>query len=72
MHGVGTFVAERPRRAQLIELRSIADEIKLAGKIHHATVLNKTKIAANRQQARRLELEPGSCIFQIQVVPFSR
>ena len=70
VHGVGTFVATRPRRAQLIELRSIADEIKLAGKEHSAKVLKLREAKAQRHIAKRLELPTGSSVFQIQVVHY--
>lgn len=70
VHGVGTFVAEPPRHASLIELRSIADEIKSQGKLHRAEVLTLTKVKAKGDVARRMAIEKGCPLFHVVVVHY--
>ena len=68
VHGLGTFVAEPPRHAHLIELRSIAEEIQALGKTHSATVLTLAEVAADAELAERMNVKPGSTLFHIVVV----
>ena len=70
VHGLGTFVAEPPRQANLIELRSIADEIAAQGKVHRARVLSLTGEVADVETGRKMEMKPGSRLFRIQLVHY--
>ncbi len=70
VHGLGTFVAEPPQRASLIELRSIAEEIQSQGKIHRAEVLVLEQTPANSGVARRMKITPGTELFHIVVTHF--
>ena len=70
VHGLGTFVAEPPRHASLIELRSIADEIKAQGKEHRAEVLELTKVTADRILARQMSVKSGDSLDYIVVVHY--
>ncbi|MEM7195917.1 MAG: histidine utilization repressor [Pseudomonadota bacterium] len=70
VHGVGTFVAEPPRHASLIQLRSIADEIKQQGKSHCAEILSRQSLAANEDIAERMQLNVGTAVFHIELVHY--
>lgn len=70
VHGVGTFVAEPLRHASLIELRSIADEIKSQGKRHRAEVLSLKAIKARGDVAARMVIEKGSLLFHVVIVHY--
>jgi len=70
VHGLGTFVAEPPRHASLIELKSIAEEIAVQGKAHRAQVLSLKKVKAKRELAKRMEVSIGDQLFHIVVVHF--
>ncbi len=70
VHGLGTFVAEPPRRASLIELRSIADEIKMQGKTHRSEVLSLDELPATDLAARRLGIQVGTPLYHIVVTHF--
>jgi GntR family histidine utilization transcriptional repressor len=70
VHGLGTFVAEKPRQASLLELRSIAEEIKSQGKTHRAEVLLLEEISADRDVAERMNVIPGTLLFHIVVTHF--
>ena len=70
VHGVGTFVAEPPRQASLIELSSIAEEIKAQGKQHRAEVLGLHRVKAKANLAERMGVAVADTLFQISVVHY--
>ena len=78
VHGLGTFVAEPPRQASLIELRSIADEIHAQGKHHHAEVLildqvsmkDMLKSSDMGELAQSMDLPPNAPLFRIKLVHY--
>ncbi|MGB0846790.1 MAG: histidine utilization repressor [Thiolinea sp.] len=70
VHGLGTFVAEPPRHASLIELRSIAEEIAAQGKTHRAEILLLEETEADADIAERFTLPPGEQLFHIIVIHF--
>lgn len=70
VHGLGTFVAEPPRHAHLLELVSISDEIKRQGKSHRSEVLRIKEVKATSRIAGRMQLERGVKLFEIVVVHF--
>lgn len=63
VHGLGTFVADRPQRTSLIELRSIAEEIQSQGKTHRAEVLVLEETPANNNVAKRMKIAPAHYFF---------
>jgi GntR family histidine utilization transcriptional repressor len=54
VHGLGSFVAETPRHASLIELQDIALEIERRGKRHSSRVLALTTLEANAEVAGKM------------------
>ena len=70
VHGLGTFVADRPQQASLIELRSIAEEIQSQGKTHRAEVLVLEETPANNNVAKRMKIAAGTPLFHIVVTHF--
>lgn len=70
VHGLGSFVAEAPRHASLIELQDIALEIEQDGKRHGSQVLNLDVVAAAPEIAAQLEVPDGSQIFYLSAVHF--
>ncbi|MEM7048789.1 MAG: histidine utilization repressor [Acidobacteriota bacterium] len=66
--GRGTFVAEPPRHASLLELRNIADEIAAGGGRHRSREVLRRSVAADDELAARLELDAGSAVFQVILV----
>lgn len=66
--GVGTFVAEQTPLAGLLEVRSIADEIVMAGGQHSCTVHTLEEAAATRSMARALGLNEGDRVFHSLIV----
>jgi GntR family transcriptional regulator, histidine utilization repressor len=66
--GAGTFVAEPPRHASLIELRNIADEIRAEGGEHSARVCRCRREKADGALAERMEMAPGDEVFHVVLV----
>lgn len=66
--GVGTFVAEPPRHASLIELRNIADEIRAQGGRHQARVVRRERVALDGTIADRMARAPGEPVAHVTLV----
>jgi len=56
VHGLGSFVAEKPRHASLIELQDIALEIEQGGKHHSSRVLSLNTVDAPPRVAEQMNL----------------
>jgi len=68
VHGLGSFVAEAPRHASLIELQDIALEIAQDGKRHSSQVLELDAVTTQPDVAARMELPAGSRIYYLRAV----
>lgn len=66
--GVGSFVAEPPRHASLIELNNIAEEIRDQGSEHSARLTWRQLEPVPADIAERLEVEVGREIFHVTLV----
>jgi GntR family transcriptional regulator, histidine utilization repressor len=70
VRGVGTFVAEPPRHASLIELRDIADDIRARGKIHGSRVHLCREESASAEIASCMEVPAETPVFHVLIVHF--
>jgi GntR family histidine utilization transcriptional repressor len=70
VHGLGSFVAETPRHASLIELQDIALEIERDGKRHHSRVLKLETLEATGTIAAGLELAAGARVYHLRAVHY--
>jgi GntR family transcriptional regulator, histidine utilization repressor len=70
VHGLGSFVAEKPRHASLIELQDIAIEVEESGSQYHAEVLKLEKRPADISIADSLELRQGDPVFYLESVHY--
>jgi GntR family histidine utilization transcriptional repressor len=68
VHGLGSFVAETPRHASLIELQDIALEIKQRGKCHSSRVLALTTVEANAEVAGQMGLAVAAPVYYLGAV----
>ncbi|MDB5754244.1 MAG: hutC, partial [Massilia sp.] len=68
--GSGTYVAPKKYQATLVEIKSIADEIRARGHVHrsHLRLLEAGK--AGEPLARQFELAAGSLLFHSVIVHF--
>ena len=70
VHWLGTFVAEPQRQAHLIELISIADEIKQQGKSHRALVLAQQQVTADTKLSERMQMKRGAKLYKAILVHY--
>ncbi|MGS2724672.1 histidine utilization repressor [Porticoccus sp. GXU_MW_L64] len=70
VHGLGTFVAEPPRHASLIEIQDIAEEIRAQGKTHRADIWHLQAEQADAEIAQRMEVPAGTTLFHIVMLHF--
>lgn len=70
VHGLGSFVAETPRHASLIELQDIALEIEQAGGTHHSRVLDQETIEASANVSTQMQLDAGTRVFHLRAVHY--
>ena len=70
VHGLGSFVAETPRHASLIELQDIGVEIENGGKRHRSRVLQLDTIPAPRDVAGRMSLDAGAPVYLLRAVHY--
>lgn len=68
VHGLGTFVATPPRHAQLIELKSIADEIRDGGHHYRAKVISQRAVNICGEVAQLMALNPETQVHFAEVV----
>lgn len=68
VHGIGSFVADAPRHASLIELKDIAIEIQQSGKRHTSRVLSLSREAANAEIAIKMQVAVGKQLFFLHAV----
>jgi GntR family transcriptional regulator, histidine utilization repressor len=66
--GVGTFVADLRATSNVLEVRSIADDIAHRGRRHSAHVVRLSRQHARGEVARSLQVAPGSDVFHLLVV----
>ena len=70
VHGLGTFVNEKPQHASLIQLKDIAEEIAERGQQHSSMVLMHLKIRASADIAEKMQLQPNYDVFYLKTVHF--
>jgi GntR family histidine utilization transcriptional repressor len=66
--GVGTFVADLKATSHALEVRNIADEIRLRGHQHSAAVLKSETRAASQEISALLHIEQGTEIHHVLIV----
>jgi GntR family histidine utilization transcriptional repressor len=70
VHGLGSFVAETPRQASLIELRDIAIEIEESGKRHRSQVLSLKSETPGPAIASQMQLQPERAIYSLTAIHY--
>jgi GntR family transcriptional regulator, histidine utilization repressor len=68
VHGLGSFVAETPRHASLIELQDIALEIEQGGGRHQARVLVLETVKASTNVATQMQVQAGTPLYHLHTV----
>jgi len=68
--GSGTYVAPQKYQGTLVEIRNIADEIRVRGKLHASRVLALEARSADDTLAAEFDQEPGATLFHSLIVHF--
>jgi GntR family histidine utilization transcriptional repressor len=68
--GSGTFVAPKKYQATLVEIKSIADEIRARGHVHRSSLRLLDTGRASESLARQFELAAGSALFHSVIVHY--
>ncbi len=68
--GSGTFVAPQKYQATLVEIKSIADEIRARGHVHRSSLHLLERAKASELLAKQFELAPGQPLFHSVIVHF--
>ncbi len=70
VHGLGSFVAERPRHASLIELQDIALEIEQGGGRHRSRVLSQESVYAGRTVTELMQVADDVPLYRLRAVHY--
>lgn len=68
--GSGTYVAAQKVQATLLEIRSIADEIRARGHAHRSSLQQLERVKASELLARQFDLPLGHLLFHSVIVHF--
>ncbi len=68
--GSGTYVAPQKYQATLVEIRSIADEIRARGHRHRSALQSLEKVKASELLALQFEIGSGESLFHSVIVHF--
>jgi GntR family histidine utilization transcriptional repressor len=68
--GSGTFVAQQKYQATLLEIKSIADEVRARGHAHRASLQQLERAKASELLAKQFDLPAGHALFHSIIVHF--
>ena len=68
--GSGTYVAQQKYQATLLEIKSIADEVRARGHAHRSSLQLLEQSKAGDLLAKQFELAPGSVLYHSVIVHF--
>jgi len=68
--GSGTYVAQQKYQATLLEIKSIADEIRARGHAHRSSLQQLERVKASELMAKQFELTAGHPLFHSVIVHF--
>jgi GntR family histidine utilization transcriptional repressor len=70
VHGIGSFVADAPRHASLIELKDIAVEIEQNGKQHRSQILSLHSEPASPFVSAQMQIVAGESVYYLNAVHY--
>ncbi|WP_373925088.1 histidine utilization repressor [Duganella vulcania] len=68
--GSGTYVAQQKYQATLLEIKSIADEIRARGHAHRSSLQQLERVKASELMAKQFDLPAGHPLFHSVIVHF--
>ena len=70
IQGSGTYVAQQKYQATLVEIKSIAEEIRARGHVHRSELHELKEKTAGEQLAQAFQVQPGDRLFHSVIVHF--
>jgi GntR family histidine utilization transcriptional repressor len=70
VHGIGSFVADTPRHASLIELKDIAIEIEQSGRQHRSRILTLSSETSSPEIAKQMQFGIGNQVYFLNAIHF--
>jgi GntR family transcriptional regulator, histidine utilization repressor len=70
IQGSGTYVAQQKYQSTLVEIKSIAEEVRARGHVHRSELHQLERHKASDLLAKQFELEPGHALFHSVIVHF--
>lgn len=70
IQGSGTYVAQQKYQATLVEIKSIAEEIRSRGHVHRSELHELSDNVANDVMAQQFQVKPGHRLFHSVIVHF--
>ncbi len=70
IHGLGSFVAERPRHASLLELQDIAVEIEQSGKCYSTQIIALEKRLPDTETAGQMQVATNDEVYYLSAVHY--
>jgi GntR family histidine utilization transcriptional repressor len=68
--GSGTYVAQQKYQATLLEIKSIADEVRARGHAHRSSLQQLERVKASDLMAKQFDLPPAHPLFHSVIVHF--
>jgi GntR family histidine utilization transcriptional repressor len=68
--GSGTYVAQQKIQATLLEIKSIADEVRARGHVHRSSLQQLEQAKASELLAKQFDLPPGHPLFHSVIVHY--
>ena len=68
--GSGTYVAQQKIQATLLEIKSIADEVRARGHAHRSSLQLLEQAKASELLAKQFDLPPGHPLFHSVIIHF--
>lgn len=70
VQGSGTYVAQHKYQATLVEIKSIAEEVRARGHQHRSELHRLERSKASEPMAKQFEVKPGHILFHSVIVHF--
>ena len=68
--GKGSFVSQEKQQSSLLQIKSIASELRHQGHVHRSELLKLSKVRTSSEIARIMEIESGSEVYFSEVLHF--
>ena len=68
--GSGTYVAQKKYQATLLQIKSIAEEVRARGHVHRSSLQHLERVRASELMAKQFDLAPGHALFHSIIIHF--